>query len=163
MRREKFVPFVLAYMFLLGVLTGCSLDRWAEVEAGEYVQTSRQGISNQVGRGVIQRMEVDRHNRQVTFFFEDGSEIDTSFVSKERADWPAGCPTNINMTHMEVLELEVDTLTIGSLSFETPILVRDCPRDPERVVLRSDGEMGGSGTACAYNQECIYFVRPSAQ
>ena len=163
MRHEKFVTFMLAYIFLLSVLTGCSLDRWAEVEAGEYVQTSRQGVSNQVGRRVIQRMEVDRRNHQVTFFFEDGSLIDTSFVSKEKADWPAGCPTNINMTHMEVLELEVDTLTIGSLSFETPILVRDCPRDPERVVIRSDGDIGGSGTACKYQQECIYFKRPGTQ
>jgi hypothetical protein len=163
MRGNKIVTLTVVYILLLAGLTGCSLDRWEKVEAGEYVQTSRQGVSGQVGKEVIQRMEVNRQDRLVTLYLDNGSEVNATFVSREKLDWPAGCPTNLYMTHMEVLDLQVDRLTIGSLSFETPILVRNCPQDPERVVLRSDGEMGGSGTACTYQQECIYFKRPGAQ
>ena len=163
MRGNKIVTLTVVYILLLAGLTGCSLDRWERVEAGEYVQTSRQGVSSQVGRGVIQRMEVNRQDRMVTLFLDDGSVIRSSFASRDKQDWPAGCPTNFYMTHMEVLDLKAAELTIGSYTFREPILARNCPGNPERVVLRSDGEMGGSGTACKYQQECIYFKRLGAQ
>jgi hypothetical protein len=163
MGRNRIIAAACVYIFLLINLAGCSLDRWEEVAAGEYMQTSRVGVPNQSGRGVIQRMEVNRQDRMVTLFLDDGSVIRSSFASRDKQDWPAGCPTNFYMTHMEVLDLKAAELTIGSYTFREPILARNCPGNPERVVLRSDGEMGGSGTACANTHECIYFKRPGAQ
>jgi hypothetical protein len=58
---------------------------------------------------------------------------------------------------MEVLELEIETLTIASTTFHRPLLVRNCPPNPEEVVLRSSGEIGGAGTACSWTDECIAF------
>lgn len=159
MRSVKFVIAAIVYIALLGGLVGCSMDRWEGVETGDYVVASGEGSANVVGSKAVQFMQVDRQNSQVVFYLVDGIEITTSFVSRDKVDWPAGCPTNIHMTHMEVLDLEVAELTIGSNTFNDPILVRDCPRNPERVVLRSDGQLGGSGTACASSHGCIYFKR----
>ena len=156
---DKFLTVIFAYIVLLGCLIGCSLDRWEGIEDGEYVVAPGEGLANQVGKGAIQRMEVDRQNHLVVFYLVDGSQISTSFLPRDKMDWPAGCPINIHMTHMEVLDLEAATLIIGLNTFTNPILVRDCPRNPERAVLRSDGEMGGSGTACTFMEKCVYFMR----
>ena len=149
----------MVYIALLGGLVGCSLDRCEGVKASDYVVASGEGLPNVVGSKAVQFMQVDRQNSQVVFYLVDGIEITTSFASRDKVDWPAGCPTNIHMTHMEVLDLEAAELTIGSNTFKDPILVRDCPRNPERVVLRSDGQLGGSGTACVSSNGCIYFKR----
>jgi hypothetical protein len=103
-------------------------------------------------------LEVDREAGQMVFALADGSQIASSFVARDRAAWPAGCPTNIQSTRMEVLEIVEDPLRLGSTTFRHPVLVRDCPREPVRLVLREDGEMGGGGTACPYGELCLYFA-----
>jgi hypothetical protein len=59
---------------------------------------------------------------------------------------------------MEVLEIAEDPLILGSTTFNRPVLVRDCPAEPVRLVLRQDGEIGGGGTACAFGEMCLYFA-----
>jgi len=93
-------------------LSGCSTARWAGVESGEYVVVCGGGEANEVAMRAIQKMEIDRDQRVAVFTLVDGSEIVTSFVPRDRAEWPAGCPTNIGSTHMEVLDIQEDTLTI---------------------------------------------------
>jgi len=87
----------------------------------------------------IQRLDVDRDGSLMVLTLIDGSEIAASFVPRDRIEWPAGCPTNIHSTRMEVLDIVEDPLTIGATSLSRPILVRDCPSDPVRIVLREDG------------------------
>jgi hypothetical protein len=141
------------------VLSGCSLDRWVKVEPGEYTVLREPGMAQAAAAREIETLQVDRETQRVAIRLVDGSEIVTSFVPRERSAWPSGCPANIQSTRMEVLELEVDPLTIGATTFQQPVLVRDCPRDPMRLVLRSDGVIGGGGTACPYLEPCIYFAR----
>jgi hypothetical protein len=93
----------------------------------------------------------------MVFRLADGSDVVTSFVARDRAAWPAGCPTNIQSTRMEVLEIAEDPLSLGSTRLEQPVLVRDCPRNPVRLVLRQDGEIGGGGTACPHGEYCLHF------
>lgn len=150
------IGLILAFG-LLHCLVGCSTTRWIGVESGEYVVVCGGGEANEVAMRAIQKMEIDRDQRVAVFTLVDGSEIVTSFVSRDRAAWPAGCPTNIGSTHMEVLDIQEDTLAIESVTFNNPILVRGCPPDPMRVVLREDGEIGGSGGACAWPSECIFL------
>lgn len=138
-------------------LSGCSTARWAGVESGEYVVVCGEGEANEVAMRAIQKMEIDRDQRVAVFTLVDGSEIVTSFVPRDRAEWPAGCPTNIGSTHMEVLDIQEDTLTIESVTFNNPILVRDCPPNPMRIVLREDGEIGGGSSACTWPSECVFF------
>jgi hypothetical protein len=102
-------------------------------------------------------MDIDREQSLVTFVLIDGSKIVAPFVPRHRAEWPAGCPTNIHSTRMEVLDLEAEALTFESLTIGDPILVRACPPEPVRVVLWEDGEIGGSGAACTSENQCIFF------
>jgi hypothetical protein len=152
------VGFVLT-AFLAGcTLTGCSTTRWAGIESGPYVVDFDTGQAYEPTLRAIQMMELIRDERVTVFTLADGSEIVTSFVPRDRADWPAGCPAMLGSTRMEVLDLAEDRLTIGSLTLSNPILVRGCPPDPTHVVLREDGEIGGGGAACARPSECIYFL-----
>jgi len=150
----------IAVIILVGcTLVGCSMNRWVEVESGTYAPTRGIGAAGQAAARTIQEVKIDRDHQTATFTLADGSEIVTSFVPRARAEWPAGCPANIGSTRMEVLDIEDDTLTIESVTFSDPILVRDCPPDPMRVVLREDGAIGGGGGACTHLNKCAFFVR----
>jgi hypothetical protein len=139
------------------VLVGCATDTWAAVDPGAYVVVSGWGEANKAAMRAIQKMEIDRDKRIAVFTLDDGSEIVASFVPRARAEWPTGCPTNVASTHMEVLDIEGDSLTIAQVTFSNPILVRACLSDPVRVLLRQDGEIGGGGGACNWPLECIFF------
>lgn len=154
---------MIAGMLLTGtLLTGCSMDRWVEVEDGEYAIVRELEVTDTAAGREVRRLEIDREAGQMVFTLVDGSRIASSLVARDRAAWPAGCPTNIQSTRMEVLEIAEDPLRLGSTTFRQPVLVRDCPREPVRLVLREDGEMGGGGTACPYGEVCLYFA-PEAE
>jgi hypothetical protein len=149
---------LLASALLVGwLLAGCSMTRRVGIEAGEYELVCGEGAANSVAMQAIQGMEIDRGQRLVAFVLADGSEIITPFVPRDRAGWPEGCPTNVHSTQMEVLDLEAKALSFESLVLNRPILVRACPPNPEHVVLREDGEIGGGGAACANESQCIFF------
>ncbi len=106
---------------------------------------------------LIESMNVDRNKNTVEIHLKNGSVINESFTARPEQDWPSGCPANLGSTKMEVLGLDVDKLVIGSLINNSPVLVRNCPRSPEKVFLREDGQIGGSGTACSGTETCIHF------
>jgi hypothetical protein len=151
------LALALGVLVLFTYVAECATTRRVGIEPGEYAVTSGWGEANEAAMGAIQKVKIDRDERVAVFALADGSEISISFVPRDRADWPDGCPTNLLTHRMEVLNLEEDTLTIGPIALNKPILVRDCPRDPMRVVLREDGEIGGGGGACTWPSECIFF------
>jgi hypothetical protein len=154
--RRLVMLLALAFIALAGCqLPGCGSDRWGEISAGEYVPVRGAGGSD--AASAIETVRVDRENQTAWFALTDGSQIIVPFTPRPRADWPAGCPTNVHSTRMEVVELESGALTIATTTFEDPILVRNCPLEPEEIVLRSDGEIGGGGNACSGTFECIAF------
>lgn len=115
--------------------------------------------SNAATAGSIESLEVDRGNHLATFHSADGATTVVSFSSRDKLDWPTGCPANIGSTYMEVLDIAGRPLTIAGLTFEDPILVRNCPTDPERIALREDGPVGGGSGACAGLDKCLTFGR----
>ena len=150
----------LALVVLLGsLLTGCLTRRWVDIAAGEYAPVHGAGASGPAS--MIEAVRVDRDNQTAWFMLSDGSQVIVSFTPLPRAEWPAGCPTNIYSTYMEVLEIETEVLTIASTTFHRPVLVRNCPPDPVEIVLLSSGKVGGSGNACSETGECIRFEKAS--
>lgn len=140
---------------IMSIPLGCSIDRWAEVEPGEYVVIDVHGKFNG-----IEKLLVERESNAITIKFKDGSQVVTTFVPRKKQEWPAGCPSNIGATRMEVLDIENDNLTIGEMTFNNPVLVRNCPPNPNIVIIREDGDIGGSGSACAWPDKCIHFGLP---
>lgn len=160
-KTTRLVAAMATLVWAAVLLGGCSLDRWAEVEPGAYTPIHEGATTMPVTRE-IHRLAIDRDEGVMVLTLVDGSEIVASFVSRDRTDWPAGCPTNIQSTRMEVLEIVQAPLTIGATSLSRPILVRDCPPNPVRIVLREDGAIGGAGTACPYPEPCMVFAPASA-
>jgi hypothetical protein len=156
---KKLHIFVLASIVALTfvALTGCSMDRWVEVEGGDYVLVDTESVHASPAADLINGMHIDRENNSIKLMLVDGSTITNSFSARPKQEWPSGCPANLGSTRMEVLDLEVNEITIGSLLINDPILVRNCPDDPERVILREDGQIGGAGTACSQDDKCIHF------
>jgi hypothetical protein len=145
----------LPLVLILGaMLSGCGLDSWLTLEPGMYGPTTRAMTT-----GAIETLEVDRENQLATFRLVDGSRIVVSFSARDRADWPSGCPANIGSSTMEVLDIAEETLVIAGLRFDDPILVRDCPAEPEQIALRENGLVGGGGSACANTSKCLHFAR----
>ena len=89
---------------------------------------------------------------------EDETTISNSYTVRPRQDWPSGCPANLGSTKMEILDLNVNAITIGKTVIHEPIIVRNCPDEPERVILRENGQLSGTGTACAQNSACVHFM-----
>jgi hypothetical protein len=151
----------LALVVLLGsLLAGCLTERRVEIATGEYTPIRGAGASG--SSSAIEAMRVDRDNQTAWFMLADGSQVIVSFTPLPRAEWPAGCPTNVSSTYMEVLDIETEDLTVASTTFHRPVLVRNCPPDPVEIVLRSSGKIGGSGTACSGAGECITFEKASS-
>jgi len=142
-------------ILLLALLAGCGADRHIEVSTGDYAPARHTETSD--AGAAVETVRVDRENQTVWFALTDGSQVIIPFTSRGREACPAGCPGNVSSTRMEVLELETEALTIASVIFEDPVLVRNCPPGPEEIVLRSDGEIGGGGDACSGTSECVPF------
>jgi hypothetical protein len=145
----------IVLVFILGaILSGCGFDKWLPLEAGMYGPDSRAKTSV-----AIETLEVDLENQLATFRLADGSQSAVSFSPRDRTDWSSGCPANIGSSVMEVLDIDAETLVIAGLRFDDPILVRECPPEPERIALRENGPVGGGGSACANSSNCLHFAR----
>jgi hypothetical protein len=144
---------LLAAVILLGgLLTACSIHRRAEVAAGEY-EPVRSACNS-----TIERVRVDRDHRTAWFMLANDSHVIVPLTPRPRSEWPEGCPTSVRSAAMEVLEIETEDLVISDVTFHRPVLVRNCPPSPEEIVLRSDGEIGGGGTACNGTTKCFVFA-----
>jgi hypothetical protein len=135
----------------------CSTDRWIEVEPGEYVGIDIHSDSNGAKISGIDILVVDRESDTIVMELQDGSPLVATFVARQKQDWPVGCPSNIGSTRMEVLDIQSSNLSIGGMTFNDPILVRNCPPSPNTIVLLEDGTIGGAGSACAWPDKDIHF------
>ena len=144
---------------IMGIPLGCSIDRWAEVEPGEYAAIDVHSESNGLTISGIEKLIVERESNTITIKLQDGSQVVTTFVPRNKQDWPAGCPSNIGSTRMEVLDIQNDNLSIGGMTFSNPILVRNCPPEPNIIIIREDGNIGGGGSACAWPGKDIHFSK----
>jgi hypothetical protein len=161
MRSIKILQAVSATIILFSCLVGCTLDRSLRIDTGFYNMGGVRGKDQVEARRTIKQLAIDRDGNLAVFTLADGSEIVTEFKQRDREAWPEGCPTNIYAHRMEVMEIEQETLVIGGISIVNPILVRNCPPEPNQVVLREDGDIGNargrSGTACSWSAMCIFF------
>ena len=155
----KKLAVALLIALVLSTLLGCSTDRWIEVEPGEYTAIDVHDESNGATISGIETLVVDRESNTIAIELHDGFSIVVTFVPREKEDWPAGCPSNIGSTYMEVLDIQSSNLSIGGMNLTNPILVRNCPPDPNTLVLREDGTIGGAGSACAWPDEDIHFAK----
>jgi hypothetical protein len=153
---------------LVLLLPGC--DRWAEVVPGLYTPqpASREQIemltrepdqpTPWITSSGLEALFVDREHEVAWIIFADRSLKVVPFTPRAREAWPEGCPSNLNGTRMEVLDLDLKELTLPSgetsPTIRRPILVRDCPPDPVELVLRDAGDFGG-GVACVGSQTCL--------
>jgi hypothetical protein len=159
--RIIFGVIALTSTIITTTLAGCSFDKRVEVAEGDYIPVNAGTMGHDdSGISLIESVTVDRERDTVEVRLRDGAIIDATFTARPEKEWPSGCPTNIGSTKMEVLDLDVDELAIGHIVLKSPVLVCNCPQNPERVILRENGQMGGSGTACAGNDKCIHF-KPS--
>ena len=157
MRSRTIFSTAVLFLFACAILlSGCSFDRWVEFNGGDYIPVAA-GVHQDSPAKLVKSMTVAREGSTLKLILKDGSIINESFTARSKQDWPSGCPANLGSTRMEVLDLNISELTIGSVVLSNPVLVRDCPGNPERVILREDGLMGGSGTACAGNDKCIHL------
>ena len=163
-RGRRVAVMMLAVMASLvgSGLSGCSMTRWLKVAPGEYVVTRCPGESCGGSSRAVQRLRVDGDDDVAVFTLTDGSEITSALTRRERAYWPSGCPTTVLDHFMEVLDVAEPDMLEALVGSATVVLVRDCPRDPVRVVLRADGDIGNArgsaGTACSWTDSCICFA-----
>lgn len=144
---------------VLSTLLGCSTDRWVEVEPGEYTVIDIHSESDGETISGIETLVVERESNTIVIELQGGPPLVATFVSREKQDWPSGCPSNIQSTRMEVLDIQSSNLSIGGITFSNPILVRNCPPNPNTIVLREDGTIGGAGSACAWPDQDIHFAK----
>lgn len=142
-------------------LAGCSGAKWIAVEPGVYNVISCRDEAGDVALQTVRKLDIDRGERLIVITIADGPAIRASFVPRARAEWASGCPTNLYTHRMEVLGIERDELDVGPITLTNPVLVRDCPPDPARVVLREDGDIGNAGgsagSACSGTRSCVCF------
>lgn len=151
----KRMTTILVIVGLAMMLSGCERQRWLEAEPGTYVAIRGSDNASTDAARELHSLTVNRRTNDLLLVFENGSEQVVPFATRERETWPAGCPTSLVQHRMEVLDLEIDTIYIGEWRAEHPILVRNCPTEPEELVLREEGSVGGGGNAIT--RSCLVF------
>ena len=119
---EIFSIVALVIVSCVLLLTGCSFDRWVEVNEGDYIPVDVGKAHDGLTANLVKSMTIDRENNTMKLTMEDGSIISESFTARPRQDWPSGCPANLGSTRMEVLDLDINVLTIGQVVFGNPIV-----------------------------------------
>jgi hypothetical protein len=102
------------------------------------------------------RLTLDIEGGTASFTDDSGAALaEVSLALWDEADWLEGCPTNFSATREQAASLDVDAITLGDITVDTPILVASCP-DGASLVLRDDGETGGGGP-CIGATACVMF------
>jgi hypothetical protein len=127
---------------LVTLLAGCARHRWLEVRSGSYSEIRGSGDIARDAARELDGLQVDPEEAVITLRFDDGSELTLPFVAWDRADWPMACPTNLFHHYLEVLDLGEETLEIGPMMVKHPILMRNCPAEPEELVLQEASNFG---------------------
>jgi len=136
---------------------GCSLAPHLRIDSG-YYQVVKQAENDSLQAPMfIEALQVQRDKGVVVFILRKGKDLTVPFTTMGINQWPAGCPGNLFSQKMEVLDLHVGAKAAEVLPFDQPVLVRDCPQEPYRLVLRAEGEMGGASTACPHPEPCLFF------
>ena len=168
---ELLLPLsVTLSIVLAGVLSllGCAqtplVNPRAEIESGRYVRIDSPYAQPTPIANALVELGIDRANRQVTFKLTDGSQVTAALAATDRPTWGHGCPTNLNVTEMEILRFEPEELVLDSVLWSDPMLVATCPAPGSTIVLREAG--GGlsdplPAVACDWwaGAKCIYFSR----
>lgn len=77
----------------ISIPLGCSVDRWAEVEPGEYMAIDVHNESNGATISGIETLLVQREANTIAIKFQDGSQLVTMFVTrKSNTGQPAAHP-----------------------------------------------------------------------
>jgi hypothetical protein len=156
---KRKVAFWVA-LAVICVNTGCSLAPHLRIDEGYYRVVEQEDGEPLNPPLFIEALQVRRDKGEVVFFPRKGEDFTVPFTTRDENQWPAGCPGNLYSQKMEVLDLHVGAKAAEIMPYDQPVLVRDCPQDPYRLVLRADGEMGGASTACPHPEPCIFF-KPS--
>jgi hypothetical protein len=143
-------------LILIG--TGCAADRYLRIDPGQYTARDLGEVEPGHPPPWIQGLEVDRERSEVVIFLRKGSPLHLAFTTRKEDKWPAGCPGNLYSQRMEVIDLQVTAEQASALGLLDPILARDCPGTPYRLVLREDGELGGAVSACPGSVSCQFFL-----
>ena len=148
---------------LLGYLTGCALvpgQGKVTIVEGRYAPVSSAepaAVPPWDTLSGIDSVFIDGDNRTVWILFEDTSLLVHAYETTPQHQWMEGCPTNLSTTLMQVGNLGLHELAVGTEVLPEPILVRDCPADPVELVLRDGGNTTNGGNACTGAQVCQVF------
>jgi hypothetical protein len=162
--RKHIWPVVGSILLTAIFLSGCLgiLSKTAEIKSGSYVRIhSLSAQPTPIAVGVV-KVGIDRENRLATFGRTDGSEVTVTLAAQNASKWADGCPTNLGSTHMEILPLDAEELTLDSVIFKRPTFVANCPVLPTVIVLREAGSgfespVDASGCEWWAGAKCIYF------
>lgn len=129
--------FVLFFSVLSAVaLSACESVSEMQVPEGTFVLSglseSEEDLS---GLGVV-TMIIDREALTVTIELEDGSEQVADLLLRDRSEWEADCYTMSSHALTEVYDVDTDSLSLGSVEVELPVLTAKCGGRP---LLGSDG------------------------
>lgn len=89
-------------------------------------------------------VEVDRDALTVTILHEDGSVETVGLVERDREAWLGGCATMDSHVEIEAADLDVESLTIGAVLIDQPMISTSC--SGTRLLLGAaadDGDFSG--------------------
>jgi len=153
-KRGNIAAFLLILAIVLYTQSGCIFDRYLKINPGEFVPTNFQNTANRIS---IEKIKVDRNSSQIEIIHTNGASLMYPFTARPKQQWPSGCPGNIGSHLIEVFDLNTQEISTGNTILHNPVLVRNCPENPEIIILREDGQIGGPGTACSDNIKCMHF------
>lgn len=135
-------------------LPGCDLRQPAVIESGHYELLPKY---KDLGH-LTATLSIDRPARSVIYKISGGPSTTYSWTPLPEEKWGAGCPTDVDHTVLEIVELHPPSLTLGPRSLKAPILVAECSTGPAMVTLTTTEERDRTG--CGILGDCLIFREP---
>lgn len=145
---------------LLIALLACNDEPWTvEFEDGTYVaREASDGDTGDTGTAagepVVAKVDTVAHTLVLTWGDE---EVGFDFTSWGDDDWPTGCPTNVDVAHMEAASLDPAAFDLGGLHYTDAAIFSLCPSGAGLGLAEASDVRGlGEGDKCDAGT-CVYF------
>lgn len=161
MRPLAFLCLVLA----APQIGGCLADIESTVGSGAYeLDADMNGSDPDAETLYGTTLVVDRQASTAVFTLPDASTVERGIAARPRADWWQDCAMNTNAYAIEVLDLVDAPMSLGTYTFEAPVLVAECGGDEGDAggVFLTDALEGHEGYGrCPEGAPCLYLHLPS--
>lgn len=117
-------------MLILLSLFACSNENVAEMPQGDFALYDVEVADHSVEDFAGMALSIDVEGLKMSLTLPDGSVQEAALVEQPQDEWPTDCYTMNSHVVVQSFDVDIDSLTIGDVVLEAPVLSSKCGGRP---------------------------------